>query len=135
MTPAIVHEQVHAILCGTDDGDGLDRFGLWLVQEGCNGHLNETGLKALAAIAEQVKAGTYRKPWFHGVENLTQDHEGYVYWRGKQIEHFSYRDSAPEAVAARRLGRACVEMETAGLPVTVANWFAWTDRNPKQAAT
>ena len=73
------------ILQSTQDGDDLDPYHLWLVQEWVNDHLNEKGEAAFRALHAQVIAGQYEKPWLHGVENLTRDHHGYIYWKGIQV--------------------------------------------------
>lgn len=57
--------------------------------------------------------------------NLTQDAEGYVYWKGRQVEHYSYRsgesgDNERERTAALELTRRCKHIETLGLNVTTS---------------
>jgi hypothetical protein len=80
-----VHERCEIaceIIRATNDGDDLAPEHLKLVEMAVNGFLNEKGWQAFKDLHEQVKAG-YKKPWAFGVENLTQDHEGYIYWKGK----------------------------------------------------
>ena len=91
-----------AILRATNDGNDLSGEDLWLVQEMCDHGLNEAGEVAFYDLAARVERG-YVKPWLHGVEHLTKDHVGYVYWRGVRVEHYSYEDAEREAAAARRL--------------------------------
>lgn len=65
------------------------------------------------------------------IEHLTQDGEGYVYWKGVHVEHYSFReeDNAKEIEAARELADRCKHLESLGLPVTVGKaiwswgWF------------
>ena len=80
-----------AILQTTSDGDKLAPLDLKLVENAVNGFLNEEGIKAFDQLHETIVAGKYQQPWFHGIENLTIDHVGYVYWKGAIIEHMNSR--------------------------------------------
>ena len=71
-----VCEQACSILQATHDGDDLDPTHLWIIQEAVNGNLNEKGLGVFKEVYDQVTSGKYQKPWFHGIEHLTRDHEG-----------------------------------------------------------
>lgn len=106
-----------AILRATNDGNDLSGQDLWLVQEMCNSGLNEAGEVAFYELAARVERG-YVKPWFCGIENLTKDHQGYVYWRGVQVEHYSPMDPVKEADSASRLADACLTVEQRGHVVT-----------------
>lgn len=110
---ASITETACAILRATHDGDDLDPRDLWLVQEMCNHGLNEAGEVAFYELADRVAKG-YAKPWFHGIQHLTRDHEGYVYWRGVRVEHYSYSDHMREREAATRLADACLQLEADG---------------------
>lgn len=104
------------VLRGTDDGDALSPGDLGLLQlvvnEGLAG-LSRKGAERWEEICRAVASGTYQNEWFHGVENLTQDHSGYVKWRGKTVEHFSYPSErvSEERIAAQMLGRVCTRLE------------------------
>lgn len=112
-------DQAIEILQKTNDGELLTRPDLNLVQIAANGNLSERGEVQFAKLHVAVADGTYAqtKRWFHDVEFLSQDHEGYVYWKGKQVEHYSYDDSVREAEAAVRLGERCRSLEEKGFPV------------------
>jgi hypothetical protein len=57
-------------------------------------------------------------PWLHGQEGLQKDGMGYVYWRGREVEHYSYReDMVGEREAAVRLADICTRMEQLGIEV------------------
>lgn len=71
-----------AILQATSDGDKLDPLDLKLVESAVNGFLSEEGIKVFNQFHETIVAGKYKDPWFHGIENMTIDHVGYVYWKG-----------------------------------------------------
>lgn len=73
-------DNILAILQKTHDGDDFSPQHLKLVELGINGYLNEAGLAVLDELYETVAAGTYQKPYHLGVEHMTLDHEGYVYF-------------------------------------------------------
>lgn len=49
---------------------------------------------------------------------LTRLPQGFVAWRGRCVEHFSFRDPAEEQDAARDLANHCEMLEAKGFPVT-----------------
>lgn len=65
-------------------------------------------------------------------KRLTQDGEGYVYWRGAHVEHYSFRedDRENEIQAATELIQRCKHLERLSVPVTCGTaiwsweWFA-----------
>jgi len=106
------------ILRATNDGDNLSPEHLKLVEMAVNGFLNEAGEKAFDELYEQCKAG-YKKPWFHGVENLTIGHLGYVYWKGQEVEHYDspWRWTDEAKKAAEEVARRCKILEEQGKPI------------------
>lgn len=109
------------IIAATHDGDDLAPHHLKLVEMAVNGFLNEQGEVAFYELVEQVRAG-YQKPWFHGIEHLTIDHEGFVYWKDKRVEHYTpgwaYSDKAREQ--AIELAERCKHLEAIGVEVSGA---------------
>ena len=106
----------------TRDGEELSPTHLYLIQLICNA--NSTGVTEAAevefeSVYQDVINGRYRKPWFHGIEHLTKDHEGYVYWKGQQVEHYSFsgREAQEERDSALTLGEKCAYLESHGLKV------------------
>ncbi len=114
---ASLSDQAIEILHRTRDGEDLDPKHLKLVELAVNGQLNATGLHVFEELLQQVRTG-YVKPWFHGVEHITRNHEGYVLWKGRAIDHFSgdhiYSDEAKLYV--QELARRCVILEGKGMP-------------------
>lgn len=108
------------VLQKTHDGDNLAPCDLWLLQEWVNDHLNEKGEALFRDIHAKVTAGTYKAPWFHGIENLTLNHQGYVFWKGVEVEHYSFASNyGPEAqAAAEEVGRRCLILESKGIQPT-----------------
>jgi hypothetical protein len=102
------------ILEKTRDGDELDSKLLGLVEIAVNGNLNNVGKDAFEGLYLEVTNGTYKRPWFHGLEHMVIDHEGFVYWKANKVEHFTlwwaYTDSAKKQ--AVELSRRCKILET-----------------------
>jgi len=117
------------ILRGTRDGDDLAPHHLKLVEMAVNGFVNEEGAAAFQELHASVLAG-YKKPWFFDIENLTIDNVGYVYWRGKVVEHYSFPPERRDAcqVAATELGRRCRILEFRGeVPTNRNTIWTWED--------
>jgi hypothetical protein len=106
------------VLVATHDGEDLDPNDLAMVEAHVNGWLTEKGIDKFEELYEQVKNGKYVKPWLCGVEHLTRDLQGYVYWKGINVEHYSFRDYDKMKAAAEELGRRCRIVESRGLEVT-----------------
>lgn len=109
------------VLQKTNDGEALSPGHLWLLQEWVNDQLNEKGAAAFREMHAQVMAGSYKKPWLYGVENLTQYHQGYVYWKGIQVEHYDFSGYEEGKVAAEELARRCRILESKGITVSCNN--------------
>lgn len=109
------------ILQATSDGDKLASIDLSLVEGAVNGFLTTEGIKAFNKLHETVAAGEYKQPWFHGIENLTIDHVGFIYWKGAIVEHYeqpwAYSKDAKES--AQELKRRCEILESKGIPLNV----------------
>jgi len=114
------------ILQQTNDGDDLSPEHLYLLQEMVNGNLNELGEQEFEKLYLSAQAG-YVKPWFHGLEHLTVDHEGYVLWKGKAVEHYDspWRWSAEAKVQAEEVVRRCRHLESIDIEPSMAN-VIWT---------
>lgn len=73
-----------------------------------------------------------QKVWFCGCENLTSDSQGYIYWKGVCIEHYSFGPNriADQVDAARILSAVCTKIEKDGGIVassSVVNYFRKID--------
>lgn len=104
------------ILMHTHDGDELAPEDLSLLQWGANGQLNDKGIEALQKLHAQVMAGEYQKPYHLGVEFMTYDHEGYVYFKGHEVEHYSqsWAYSLEAKASLQRLQQVCLFLEQQG---------------------
>lgn len=82
-------EKAIAIIHNTQDGNLLSPTHLKLTEMAVNGFLNGNGIKAFNKLYEEVISGQYKQPFLHGVEHMTQDHEGYILFKGNAVEHYS----------------------------------------------
>lgn len=69
----------------------------------------------------------YKKPWFHGIENMTIDNAGFVMWKGNQVEHYNLSSAYSDKLRAEalELARRCVILEARGESPTTHNAI-WT---------
>ena len=119
------------ILEKTNDGDDLSPGHLYLVQEAVNHGLTEAGEVAFFELHANVLKG-YVRPWFCGIENLTRDHQGFVYWKGVQVEHYDHDHWREEnwqqkmMKDAEELGSRCRFLESKGIkPTTNTAIWEW----------
>ena len=110
----------------TNDGDDLDPRHLKLLENAVNGFLNELGEAAFEELYQSALKG-YKKPWFHGIENLTIENSGYVKWKGTVVEHYtlSWAYSIEARAQALEMARRCVILEARGETPTMAR-TVWT---------
>ena len=85
-----------------------------------NGDLNDAGKAAFAELFNFVTEGQYVKPWLHRIEHLTRNHQGYVFWKGREVEHYDspwcYSQAAKEQ--AEEVARRCRLLEEHGIQPT-----------------
>ena len=110
------------ILRKTNDGNDLDPVDLKLVEMAVNGWINEAGEVAFDELHRRVVQG-YKKPWFHGIEHLTINHVGYVFWKGKEVEHYtlSWAYSEDAKKSALELAERCRILEARAVEVNCTN--------------
>jgi hypothetical protein len=110
-----------AILQATSDGNQLAPCDLSLVESAVNGFLTAEGIEAFNKLHKTVAAGEYKQHWFHGIENMTIDDVGFIYWKGAIVEHYehpwAYSKEAKES--AQELKRRCEILESKGIPLSV----------------
>ena len=121
MNPYI--KKIIYILSNTNDGNQLSPGHLYLLQCATNhpDAITKDGDELITDIYNRVKTGTYQKPWHCGVKHLTKDHNGWVYWKGVRVEHFTFRDGGKEKAAAEELGRICRYLERTGREINLEN--------------
>lgn len=119
MTPCDIAIEILRL---TNDGEDLAPKHLALVELACNGNLSLAGETAFAELHQSVLAG-YKKPWHCDIEHVTKDLQGFVFWRGIKLEHFSFRTHEAEVQATQRLGEICLILEARALEITFSNYF------------
>jgi hypothetical protein len=119
------YDMILEILQNTHDGEDLTPPHLKLIELASNDMISEAGEVALYELYANVKKG-YVKPWFLGVEHMTRDHEGFVYWKGIQVEHYSHMDDIQALKELKELERRCLILESKGIKVNsssaIWNW-------------
>jgi len=116
------------ILKKTNDGGLLDPSDLKLTEYAVNGVLNDIGKDVFEKLHQQVMDGTYTKPYLHGIENITRDHEGYIYYKGNHVEHYNndYVYSEAAKIELLELKRRCEFLERRGVEVSsVSAVWGW----------
>lgn len=104
----------------TNDGDDLSPEDLRLVEYCANNPLTEKSEIAIRKLHQNVISG-YHKPWYHGIKNMTQDHEGFIYWKGIRVEHYSFDEYSKADGAARKLAKTCKALEEHEITPTSRN--------------
>ena len=117
------------ILQETNDGEDLAPEHLKLVENAVNGFLTLEGEEDFQKLCEQVQQG-YEKPYFHGIEGLTIDLQGYVYWKSQRVEHYNqpWAYSEEGYKAAQELAKRCRKLEAEGEKVCFSNIIELADR-------
>lgn len=111
------------ILQKTEDGEKLSPLDLKVVEMAVNGYLNEQGEIYFQDLYKRVSDGIYKKPWHLGVEFMTKDHEGYIYFKGKHVEHYSFRDIKEEKKALIELQKDMLYLESIGMEPCLSNFW------------
>jgi len=128
-----------AILKKTDDGNLLEPQDLKLLENAVNGWLTEAGREAFDRLYHRVVTdGTYTKPYLHGIEHITHDHDGYIYYKGIHVEHYSrdyvYSEAAQNELL--ELKRRCAFLERKGVEVSCASVvWGWNNHADEYSAT
>ena len=107
------------ILEKTNDGSNLTPQHLKLIENAVNGFLNEEDLKAFDELYKSVAGGKYQRPDYLGVEFMDRDQEGYVYFKGQSVEHYSafYAYSYSAQADLKVLQSKCLYLEQIKQPV------------------
>lgn len=115
------------ILKNTNDGNLLEPSHLALVQLAVNNMLSQEGINAFTELYTDVVINRdYQQPFAYGVEHITRDHDGYVYYKGHQVEHFSFHNMTQEDAVSSltNLSEHCQRMEYLGLNPSVSNYMS-----------
>lgn len=127
-----------AISEATNDGRALTEEDSDLLWRAYNDRLDAAGQQEFDRLHDDVVNSRYdmSRMWLLGVENVTRDDMGYVYWRGKNIEHFSHDDPNAMRIAAQSLSLVCRYLERTGCQVNSSSYFqAWDEFREFEGAT
>jgi hypothetical protein len=127
-------EKAIEILQRTHDGDDLAPQHLKLIELAVNDMLTEIGQVAFEQLYTLATGGTYVEPWYHDIEYLLKDHHRYVYWKGVQVDHYSFDKYEDAHEAALELADRCRTLEMLGIPVSTAHQAWWNDQLVSAAA-
>ena len=113
----------------SNDGNSLSNSDLKLVENAVNGFLIPRGEVVLAQLVFRLEEGSYEIPPFCGVENLSRDQDGHVFWKGKNVEHYDHDIWQQEGWQkdmikdAEHLGRVCQWLEDNHIEVNLRNYL------------
>lgn len=110
-------DEAITILQNTQDGDLLHPRDLKLVERVVNGApLTPAGEEYWNNLVLSAREGRYTSDWFCGIEGLTRHHQGHVYWKGKEVEHYDLIPGREDWVhqQARILAAICKTIDTKG---------------------
>ena len=112
-------DKVLAIIEKTHDGNDLSPQDLKLTELAVNGFLNRKGELKIDEIYQATEAGKYQRPPYLGVEHMDRNHDGYVYFKGQDVEHYSsfWAYSLDAKASLLKLQRQCLFLEAKGLSV------------------
>lgn len=118
---AKIQEKITEILQLTQDGLRLTPLDRELLRKAITGTLSAIEEDRFLELAREVAVGDYAKyyglPTWTTLPFLVKDSQGYVYWKGQHVEHYSFRDKADELAAATQLAAHCQHLEDNGFPV------------------
>ena len=136
-------EKALLILRETNDGNDLARCDLLLLQRivnACVFRIAESDEVEFDKLYSMIEKGEYGTRWFNGIEHLTMDAEGYVYWKGNHVEHYSGSlgiEGHPKSIkASEELARRCRILDSEGKKVSCnsAIWLWNEESNQPQKA-
>ena len=103
----------------TNQGNDLSPPHLNLLGTVMNGFACSSEEDELKKIYEQVIEGSYTPPYFHGIEHMTQDHQGNISFKGIFVGYMyrieSYTEEAKKEVQA--LQQWCLKLEKENRPI------------------
>ena len=127
-------EKGYEILARAENGYDLDPDDYRLANFASIDCLKETGIEKFNELYRRVVAGEYAPKWLRGVENMTRDQEGYIYYKDVHVEHYN-RSYMPSQSAKRELielRSRCEFLERNDIPVSCVN-VVWAWGNHEKA--
>ncbi len=130
-------EKAITIISLTHDGNDLSPSHLHLTECAVNGMLNDHGWQAFDSLYDTVLNGQYSQPWLQGIEHITVDHEGYIYYKGHCVEHYDYPYDPSNKDDLEGLAERCRHLEQLGIKLNTMNavwyWDRWAELTPSHS--
>lgn len=76
-------------------------------------------LSALDCVCRRAESDNFHKEgqYFFGIDHLTRTADGYMMWKGKQVEHYSHDKPENMFADAVKLAAGCADLEAKNFPV------------------
>lgn len=119
-------EKALQILEATADGSKLSPKHLHLLELAVNNYLSPKGQQAFDELHQQVITGSYDAStvYLYGAPYITKDHEGYIYYKGQHIDHFTHKIWEEEKRDAFRAFKRCQLLESKGVQINSVT-YCW----------
>jgi hypothetical protein len=119
-----------------EDGRELRGIPTILVGNEYHGH-HGTRFVTRAAYDAYWKQRAEAPAWFHGIEHMTLDEDGYLRWKGQTVERFDpdFAQSDAAKGKARILAARCRHLEEIGKPVNKKTAVLTWGQKVKQGGT
>lgn len=109
------------VLSLSNDGEKLSPRDLKFIENTVNFGCIESGEVYLYEMESKLEKGIYAKSWAFDVEDITQDHEGYIYYKEHHVEHYSHDDYNEARKAALELRERCQLLEKNNVKVSATS--------------
>lgn len=110
---------------GTDAGIAGSEAEAWSLAANAAICRHEKHAGEVSQFIEQQRNAS--RPWLCGVENVTMDGSGYVYYKGHYVEHFSRLEQAEMRRQAEKFSLICQRLERQGRPIDFIEYLAAYD--------
>jgi hypothetical protein len=114
----IPYRKIKSILERTEDGRELLEPHRRLVHKALTETVSRTGADVIEWLDESTERGTYRTEFFMGIEHLTRDVKGLLFWKSHPIGWFSPDAGECDEEMAQRLAVRCRKLDAKGFPIT-----------------
>src|SRR5579883_1136988 len=114
----VPYRKIQSIIAHTEGGRALLEPHRRLVHKALHETVSRDGLEVIDWLHESITRGTYRKEFFKGIEHLTRDAKGLMFWKEHLIGRLALTDDAADEREARRLAERCRALEEKRFPIT-----------------
>ena len=114
----IPYKKIKTILDHSEGGRALLEPHRLLVRKALHDTVSHDGEDVLEWLHESVTRGTYRKEFFWGIEHLTRDAKGLLFWKEHLIGRFMLVNDEQDEKTAQRVAARCRELEAKGFPIS-----------------